>query len=529
MKPPENYLYYGDNLEIMKKLLQENSSFIDLIYIDPPFNSKKNYNILYKNRFNEADQLQIEAFKDTWSNVEYTKNIEEIKSLGLIKIDNYLKFIEDTMPDSYVSYLSMMAIRIYYMRQLLKKTGSFYLHCDSTMSHYLKTLCDLIFGNENFRNEIVWRRSYSHNDGNKFGVITDTIFFYSKTKIYFYNKVFIKRTKDETEKEYPYIDENTRKRYKSVSMNAAGQGKAKCFGKRGMLEPATGTHWRWSQDRINEGLKNDIIFFTSNNTPRYKQFATNIIGKQVQNLWTDFMAISSQAKERLGYPTQKPLALLERIIQASSNKGDLVADFFCGCGTTVDEAVNLDRKFMGADISTLSVALIEKRLKDRHGFLEGKDYKTDGLPKNIEQAKKLAEKDKFEFQDWVVTHLINGVPNDKKTGDGGIDGFFYFQIPTQKKSSLCLLEIKGGKNLSITQVRSFIKTCQEKGNAGLLLTMGNITDGMKKECYALGNIAPEIPKCDIISIKDLLEAKKPQILFYNITQIRAEQSNRSLL
>jgi site-specific DNA-methyltransferase (adenine-specific) len=350
----------------------------------------------------------------------------------------------------------MMAIRIYYMRELLKDTGSFYLHCDPTMSHFLKIICDLIFFNTNFRNEIVWCYKWGGSSSKRyFKKKHDVIFRYSKSNNFIFNEILM------------YGDKSG-----------------------------------WSDDTR---------------------------GRLANDWWVDIPSLNTQAKEKLGYPTQKPKTLLDRILQASSNEGDTIADFFCGCGTTVDSAVSLKRNFIGVDISTLSVSLMEKRLKDRHSFTEGKQYKTHGLPVNIEQAQKLADSDKFEFQNWVVAYLVKGIPNPKKTGDGGIDGQFYYKLPTQEKNNLCLLEVKGGKNLSISQVRAFIKVCQEnKDNAGLLLTMGNITDGMKRECYMLGNIDSNIPKCNIVSIQDIMEGRKPEILSYNITNTKAQRNIENL-
>jgi DNA modification methylase len=263
------------------------------------------------------------------------------------------------------------------MHGLLADNGSIYVHCDWRLNSCMRLVLDEVFGKNNFRNEIIWRRAYSHNDSNRFGTITDTIFWYSKSESYTYNKVFLPRTDEETEKEYSYIDELNRRRYKSVSMNAAGQGEARRFGEKGLLSPPKGTHWRWSQERIDKALKDGVIFFTSNGVPRYKQFAEDIEGKQVQNLWADFMAISSQANELLDYPTQKPEALIERILKASSNEGDLIADFFCGSGTTLAVAEKLGRKWIGADLGRFAMHTSRKRLiqVQREMKKEGKDFR----------------------------------------------------------------------------------------------------------------------------------------------------------
>lgn len=468
--PANNCLYYGDNLSIMAKLLARHNDFIDLIYIDPPFNSKRNYNLLYKDRHSELDSAQIEAFKDTWSNVYYEDNLQQIRYSGLKGVDEYLQFIENTLPPAFVSYLSMMALRIYYCHRLLKDTGSFYLHCDPTMSHYLKTLCDLIFGIPNFRNEIVWcygGRGMAKKWWNK---KHDLLLFYTKTQIYQFNHLAARRP----------LDERYTGRYNKVD---------------------------------EKGKKYALI---KNKNGSYSKIFMKEEGVVYEDYW---QMPYVRGNEALGYPTQKPLALLERIIKASSNPGDMVADFFCGCGTSLDAAIGLKRKFIGVDISTLSIALIENRLKREHALVKDKDYEVHGLPTNLEQAQKLADTDKLEFQDWVVSYLVQGLTNPKKTADRGIDGWLYFKHPQfMNKDQLCLLEVKGGKNLSMTQVRAFIQVCNKhKDGVGLMLTMGNITDGMRQECYSQGKLFETFAKCEIMSIADLLVGKKTTVFNYSTT------------
>ncbi len=352
-----NKLIWGDNKLILSSLANgplrdeiEREGGIKLIYIDPPFavGADFSFNIEINGETAEKKQSVIEeiAYRDTWG-----KGIS--------------------------SYLTMMYERLKLMHKLLADDGSIYVHCDWKVSAYLRLILDDIFGKDNFQNEIIWRRANSHNDGNRFGVITDTIFYFAKSKRVIYNKVFIPRTDEETLAEYNQIDEKTGRRFKSVSMNAAGQGEPKFFGKMGLLKPPTGTHWRWSQERINEAIEKDLIYFTKNGVPRYKQFPEDIEGKQVQNLWTDFMAISSQSNELIGYPTQKPEALLERIIKASSNEGDLVADFFCGSGTTAAVAEKLGRKWIACDLGRFAIHTTRKRMIGVQRELQksGKDFR----------------------------------------------------------------------------------------------------------------------------------------------------------
>lgn len=339
-----NKIFWGDNLQVMSHLLKEYRGKIDLIYIDPPFDSKADYKKKIEvkgmgNAETDATSFEEKQYGDIWTN------------------DEYLQFMYE---------------RLILMRELLSETGSIFLHCDWHKSHLLRCLLDEVFGPNNFVNEIVWRKSNSHNDGKKFGSITESIFFYSKTSSYTYNKQYYEMD----EKSYNLVEKETGRKYKSVSLNAAGQGEPRYFDGK-LLYPPTGTHWRWSQDRINEALAMDPpkIYFSANGVPRYKQYMDEMNGNPVQNLWTDdmeelpidnlwmdFMAISSQASERLDYPTQKPEQLLERIISSATNPEDLVFDCFMGSGTTQAVAMKLGRRFIGADINLGAIQTTTKRL-----------------------------------------------------------------------------------------------------------------------------------------------------------------------
>lgn len=343
--PWANRLIYGDNLLAMAALLagdEQTPSLrgkIDLIYIDPPFDSKADYRTKVTLPGVELEQrptvIEQFAYSDTWS-------------------------------DGTASYLAMITPRLILMRELLGDTGSIYVHLDWHVGHYVKIVMDEVFGKDSFRNEIIWRRSYSHNDGDKFGAIHDTLFLYTKADSYYFKPVFIPRSEEETAEEYPNICEITGKRYKSVSMNAAGPGEPRYFGNRGLLAPPSGRHWVWSQDRIDQALGEGKIFFSSTGTPRYKQFADDIEGKQVQDLWFDFMAISSRSNEGLEYATQKPEKLPDRVIQASCPESGLVADFFGGSGTTAAVAEKLGRRWITSDLGKPACMVMRKRLIDQN-------------------------------------------------------------------------------------------------------------------------------------------------------------------
>jgi len=337
----KNKLIWGDNLLVMGSLMEKYAGKIDLIYIDPPFATGADFS--FQTEIGDSDLelnkdqsiLEEKAYRDTWGN-------------GL------------------VSYLQMMYERISLMKDLLSDRGSIYVHCDWHVGDYLKVILDEIFDVQQFRNEIIWRRHYSHNDGNRYGCVHDTILWYSKTKNYTWNRIFLPYSEEYMQKNYPNIDEKTGKRFRSVSMNAAGNGEPKYFGDK-LLSPPPGTHWRWSQERINKAMDENVIFFTSNGVPRYKQFLDDMEGLPVQDTWIDFYGISSQSNERLGYETQKPEALIERIVKASSVKGDIVLDVFCGSGTTLAVAEKLGRRWIGCDLGRFAIHTTRKRLLEIDG------------------------------------------------------------------------------------------------------------------------------------------------------------------
>ncbi|GHT35278.1 restriction endonuclease subunit M [Planctomycetales bacterium] len=513
-----NQLFYGDNLEVLQKHIGDET--VDLCYVDPPFNSKRTYNQIYNN-VGKDDIAQSQAFIDTWTwNVEtevlldkmhrepqYTERLVET-------IDGFVKILGK---GSLLSYLVNMAVRAAEIWRVLKPTGSFYLHCDLSASHYLKIVLDSIFCDRGgkFNNEIIWRRHYSHNDGKKFGCIHDTIFYYTKSKDYTYHRQHLEYDTDYIAKHYKSIDEKTNKPFRSVSMNAPDPGEARYFGDK-LLEPPKGRHWRWSQERIDKAMKEGIIYFTANGVPRQKQFLERMDGIPVQDTWTDFYSLSSHDKERLGYATQKPLALLERIIKASSNEGDVVLDAFCGCGTTVDAAQSLNRKWIGVDITYNSISLILKRLKDRYGEDIENEITLFGIPKDLESATALAHKKddrlRKEFEKWsILTYTDNQAKiHDKKGSDKGIDGLAYIV------GGSALFSVKSG-NVSVKDIRDFGRVIdRENAVAGVFITLQEPTKPMIQEAAALGNLpnppglklTKSFPKLQIVTIQEIMDGAR---------------------
>lgn len=553
-QPVLNHLYFGDCLEVLKELSAHPEPAIDLIYIDPPFNSKRNYNVLFENiAFNDAT-AQKQAFADTWSNVVY---IVELKELAELNKDVYdlLSFLDRSkcVPDSAVAYLTTMAVRIYYMHKVLKSTGSFYLHCDSNMSHYLKLICDMIFGERNFRNDISWQRSDAHNDAKKqYSWISDSILFYTKSNKYTFNVQYTAHNPNTLKEWYLYLElqdgtvrkmtkqeietqeiPNGARRFNTGDMSAPLGGGMAAINKRtgkpngwhlykGYQPPKNG--WRYSPETMAMLDENGRLLFPDDKRKRImlKRYLDEQKGVVVGDIWNDIdhlRAKKGQKSESLGYPTQKPEALLERIILASTNEGDVVADFFCGCGTTVAAAQKLNRQWKGADISHLAIKLILKRLQDRHGKTVRENVKLHGFPKDVASAKMLAtetENGRFGFQEWVIEVLLHGVVNAKKTADGGYDGYITYN--TDKSKGFALIETKSG-NVNVKSIREFIQVVyRQNASAGIFVCFKNtVTKEMLKEAKAAGCIKIDgvdtgIDRIQILTVDDLLKEGKQPVL-----------------
>lgn len=380
-------LYCGDNLERLRQLPDES---VDLVYLDPPFFSNRTYEVIW------GDEAEVRSFKDRWEG----------------GINRYIEWMEE---------------RVVEMHRVLKPTGSFYLHCDTAASHYLKVMADGIFGMGNFLNEFVWKRTSAHNDSGRAGRIHDNILFYSKGAEYTWNKVYQKYDPEYVQRYYRYKDENGR-RFMSDNLTGAGSGPPRDFGERGVLEPPTGRHWMYDQEGIDRLLRQNRIFWTRNGVPRLKTYLDEAPGMPLQDVWNDVQALRSwHRQELLGYPTQKPLALLERIIQASSNPDDVVLDPFCGCGTSVAAAHMLKREWIGVDISPTAVNVMKHRLQKLGVVVD-----PIGLPQSVEDLKALQP---FEFQNWVIQQFY-GTHEKRKSRDMGIDGYsFMVRHPIQVKRS----------------------------------------------------------------------------------------------
>ncbi|MCY4145880.1 MAG: DNA methyltransferase [Chloroflexi bacterium] len=471
-----NTLFYGDCLTIMREKIPPHS--IDLVYLDPPFNSNEDYNAIYKDETGRPLPDQVEAYTDTW--VLVTEGLRIIRDLPLLLGEhginghgvNFLAALMSGLvnlqPDM-AAYLAYMTERLVWIRRAMKPSASIYLHCDDSAAHFLKIVLDVIFGAEHYLNAITWKRTWSHNDPSRFGRITDTIFYYSKSEDYTWHTQYAEYSADYIRKFFRYEDE--RGQYRLVTLTGANisageSGEAW----RGVNPTSSGRHWSvprrivrklageealsWPiKKRLDLMDEHGYIYWPpKGSVPQFKQYLKEMPGAPVQNLWTDIDRLSPHSKERLGYPTQKPLALLERIIRASSNPGDVVFDPFCGCATTIEAAERLGRQWVGIDITIHAIKRVARaRLQDRLHLAQGTDYTIEGVPQNWEGALELWRQDPYQFQKWCVEQ-VEGFVNVKRSADDGIDGRIYFDMPGEETLQCMALEVKGGTNVGIAAI-----------------------------------------------------------------------------
>ena len=501
-----NTLYYGDNLNVLREQLKDES--VDLIYLDPPFNSNANYNVLFKSPTGEDSHAQIEAFTDTWHWGEQSeREFTELLSQPNTDVANLITALRGFLgANDMMAYLTAMAIRLLELHRVLKPTGSLYLHCDPTASHYLKMVLDAVFGKENYRNEIVWKRTTAHNDPKRFGRISDRIIFYTKTKDFLFNIVRSNYSEEQLAR-YKYVEGE--RRYRAENLTAPHFSQTRTVEWRG-THPGTNRQWRFALEELEKLYEAGRILLKQDGTPRkdgLKEYLDEAQGAPLQDIWTDIQ-MSPNSAERLGYPTQKPLALLERIIQASSNAGDVILDPFCGCGTAIHAAQSLNRNWIGIDITHLAISLIENRLKTAFPEIQ---FDVQGTPKDLDGARDLAERDKYQFQWWACS-LVNAQPyqGKKKGADGGIDGQIFFQDEKHKPKKI-VVSVKGGNTVSVAMIRDLAHVVErEQAAIGLFITLAEPTKPMRKEAtgcgfyqsHAYGNKL--YPKIQILTIADLL-------------------------
>jgi DNA modification methylase len=514
----KNTLYFGDNLRILREHVSDES--VDLIYLDPPFNSNATYNVLFKEKSGEESTAQITAFEDTWHwGIESERAYSEVVTEGPKILSDLIQSFRTFLgQNDMMAYLTMMAIRMIELHRVLKPTGSIYLHCDPTASHYLKILMDAVFGPRKFRTEIAWKRSSAHSDtkqGRKqHGRIHDIIFFYTKSEEWTWNPIHTAYDQEYVDAFYKYEEEGTGRKYRLGDIT--GPGGAAKGNPRYELMGVT-RYWRYSKETMNKLVKEGRIVQTRpGSVPAYKRYLDEMPGVPIQDVWTDINPIGAQAAERLGYPTQKPERLLERIIKASSKQGDIVLDPFCGCGTTIAVAERLNRRWMGVDITHLAISLMVSRLKDTFGP-ELCPYKIIGVPKDVGGAKALAEENRYQFEWWALSLVEARPAQDKKKGaDTGIDGYINFFDDKSGKAKKIVVQVKSGhvNRGHIATLKGDME--REKAVIGAFITLQEPTKPMKTEAVSAGFYEPErfpgkkFQRIQILTIKDLLEGKKLQ-------------------
>jgi DNA modification methylase len=540
----ENSFYYGDNLEILRKYIEEDS--VDLVYLDPPFNSDADYNVLYAEKDGTQAASQIRAFEDTWhwdaaAVAAFHAVVEEGGPVSLA-MQAFRTFLGD---NDVLAYLAMMAPRLKELHRVLKPTGSIYLHCDPTASHYLKLLMDAVFAPKNFRNEITWRRTGAHGKAKRFAPIHDTILFYRRgagSKWTYPKKPYMR---GHVEEYFVHDDHGWRTDYYGNVLTGSGiRGGESGKPWRGFDPSKKGRHWAIPGAVVAE-IDEDLSGLTQHQKldrlyelgyikiidgqawPIYEHYIAPGAGSAIGDIWAfqpytrgtvfgsedgvdeDVRWLSTRDQERLGYPTQKPEGLLERIIEASSEKGDVILDPFCGCGTAVAVAQRLGRRWIGIDITHLALGVIRHRFaKDFPGDV---DFTTIGEPHSLPDAEALAQSDKWGFQWWVLGRLGVNPVTQKKGADQGIDGRLYFHENGATGTRQVIISVKGGRTSSrdVRDLRGVIE--REKAAIGLFVTFQHPTNAMRKEAASGGMYEASrggfYPRIQILTIEDMFNGK----------------------
>lgn len=514
-----NTLYYGDNLKVLREHIPSES--VDLIYLDPPFNSNRSYNVLFKEESGKSAESQITAFDDTWHwGPSAEETYDELVTGQNLQVGSMIAALRQFIgTNQMMAYLVMMAARLVELHRVLKPTGSLYLHCDPTASHYLKLVLDTIFGVENFVNEVIWLRSLPHGNMNKkYGASHDVLLFYAKRPEYTWNQSFLPHKEEYLEKFYRFYEPDGR-RYRLIScINPNPDRPNLTYEWNGVTKV-----WKFTREKMKKMHDEGLLVYSKNGIPSYKGYLVNMKGSPTQDNWIDIPPLMGSSAERLGYPTQKPLELLERIIQASSNPGDIVLDPFSGCGTAISAAQKLGRQWIGIDITHLAIAMHKSRLKDMFNLEPGKDYRVIGEPEDLESARQLAHDDRYQFQWWALS-LAEARPlggqvgekTGKKGSDRGIDGIIPFIDDSSGKPKQVMIQVKSGHVNSgiIRDLRGVVE--RENAAIGVLITLEPASSEMSKEAVSAGFYSSELwqrkyPKLQILSIEELLNDKQIQM------------------
>ena len=519
-----NTLFYGDNLSILQQHVDD--ATVDLIYLDPPFNSNRDYNVLFREQSGKESPAQIKAFGDTWNWAGAAEAWADFAALCPVpKVIELMRGFHNTLGENDVmAYLVMMAPRLYHLWRVLKPTGSLYLHCDPTASHYLKLILDGIFGAKNFKNEIIWQRANVKGDvRRKFGANHDIILLYSKTSEFTFNSQF-GHQHEEYMGRFRLDDSDGRGLYRLAPLDSPNPRPNLTYDYKGYKPPAKG--WRVSRELMEQLDADGRLAFPKSADGRIarKHYVQEQEGPKIGDTWTDIATLQAVGKERLGYPTQKPIALLERIINASSNPGDVVLDPFCGCGTAIVAAQKLGRQWLGIDVTPIATSLIQKRLFDQfeardirllsaadkaNAVVAARAFRVEGLPTDEAGARAMFEADHKKFEMWAVG-LVPAIPQEKKGADGGIDGLAYFDVGA-KELTKAVIQVKGGKNVGSPGVQQ-LRGAMHGMNAalGFYVTLEAPTKNMRAEALSAGfykaatGVGRQVPAMQIRTVAELL-------------------------
>lgn len=504
-----NHLYYGDNLPVLRDHIATGS--VDLVYLDPPFNSNASYNVLFRSPTGDRSAAQIEAFDDTWHWTDAAEAaFSEVLRSGNAAAAEMLRAMRGFLGENdMMAYLAMMAVRLIELHRVLKPTGSLYLHCDPTASHYLKILLDAVFGANNFRNEIIWQRNTGKSLMSKRLPAThDVILVYQMNDAATWNAetTYIaydaQKLPAKTLQKYSHVEPNGRRYQLDNLINPNANRPNLTYEFLGITRV-----WRWTRERMEKAYADGIVVQTGpGRVPRMKRYLDEQEGIALTDVWTDIFPLNSQAQERLGYPTQKPVALLERILAASSNPGDVVLDPFCGCGTTVHAAERLGRRWIGIDVTHLAIGLIEKRLRDAFPTVA---FETHGVPRDLAGARDLAERGKYhEFEKWALS-LIAAQPGNlsRKGADRGLDGNLYFG-----KTGRAIVSVKAGQNVGVQMIRDLRGVIErERAGIGVFLTLTPPTRPMTAEAAAAGRFEEAgfqpVPRIQIVTVEEAMRLR----------------------
>lgn len=534
-----NTLYYGDNLDVLRRHIADES--VDLVYLDPPFKSNATYNVLFGDQQGVQSAAQIKAFEDTWHwDTSAAEAFDDVLQYGGRPAEAMRAFETLLGHNDMLAYLAMMAPRLIELRRTLKPTGSIYLHCDTTAGAYLRVLMDAVFGAQNCRNEVVWKRQSAHSDAkHRFPDVTDTLLFYARSSAAPFAPQYAEHDPEYLRKFYRFDDNDGRGPYRLGDMASPNPRPNMMYEWQGFAWPAKG--WRYQRETMARLHEDGRIYYPrrpdgtldSSRRPALKRYLREQEGSIVTNVWTDIEPLHSAAAERLGYPTQKPEALLERIVSASSTPGDLVLDPFCGCGTAVVAAQRLGRRWTGIDITHLAVNLMRTRLRDTFG--DAVEFNVVGEPTSVQDAEELARTDPYQFQFWALG-LVGARPHEEKRGaDKGIDGRLYFRDDPKAPAKQVIISVKAG-NLHRNQVHELEGVVKREGaEIAVLITMNAPTRPMREEAASAGFYdsawGTRHPRVQLLTVGELLAGKgidypAPRLL--NVTFKQAPKAGKKV-